>query len=65
MTKEDEQKIADIEKFLKASFCLDGECKHTQFDTVLDGNTKTAQTAAGFSLTDSKRGTFKIWMGVK
>jgi hypothetical protein len=54
-----EEKIKDIEEFLKEAFCVDGECKKDQQCSVLAQDGKHTTTPL-FKITDNKRGTFYV-----
>jgi len=59
---ENDAKIKEIENFLKAAFCIDGECKFKSFDVVVSKDSGEINQASTFVLTDSKRGSFLISM---
>jgi hypothetical protein len=60
MTHED--RIKNLEKFLKDAFCIDGECKYRSTDVILSKDTSEINQDTTFVLTDSKRGSFLISM---
>ena len=58
MTTQDE--IKGLEEFLKLAFCIDGDCKFTQFDLLVSQKKGTSDKVMTFILNDSKRGKFKV-----
>jgi len=60
MNKEDKKRLEDIQEFLKAAFCVDGDCevvnKHCESKTVV-------VSAPIFKLKDSARGEFLVIYG--
>lgn len=57
-----DEKIKEIENFLKIAFCIDGECKFRSFDFIISKDSNEINQSSTFILTDSKRGTFLISM---
>ena len=56
----DEERILKLENFLKEAFCIDGNCKYKQFDTLISQKDGTSEKVMTFVLEDTKRGKFKV-----
>lgn len=59
-TIEECKKIADLEKFLKEAFCIDGDCDYIE-DVAVKGSLYNKDVAGMmFAMSDSKRGLFYV-----
>lgn len=54
-----EERIKDLENFLKEAFCIDGDCTKKGFDKLISKNGEHRSTLT-FKLNDSKRGDFLV-----
>lgn len=57
-TEQEKAQIKKLEAFLKAAFCIDGNCDYIE-DVRVDSNLKTVASMM-FALSDSKRGVFYV-----
>ena len=57
-TEEQKHQINKMETFLKAAFCIDGECNYIE-DVTVDSTLKTTASML-FALGDTKRGFFYV-----
>jgi uncharacterized protein YktB (UPF0637 family) len=54
-----EERIKELQNFLKEAFCIDGDCTKKGFDQLVSKNGENRQTLT-FKLNDSKRGEFLV-----
>lgn len=57
-TDKDKKKIKEMETFLKAAFCIDGDCAYIE-NVKVTSSLKTT-TSMLFSLCDTKKGVFYV-----